>query len=192
MNHRTLGSIAFMLSPMLALMLTLYRWPPFDTGQHVAGDAAGWLFLAGWLCSAVGMRQLRVLGPGPVARGLSALQITLLVLASLQQILDATVGRLDTWYYFVCDVAWPASMAMMLVTGTVIWRAGVWTGWRRMVPLLCGLALPAAMLTKFLVGYGVAGVVFGGYSWGLWALLGLAVRAGQEAAGRPAWAYVRS
>ncbi|MCC3160444.1 hypothetical protein LJ737_24620 [Hymenobacter sp. 15J16-1T3B] len=185
MNHRTLGQVAILLSPMMALMLTMQHWPP----QHVVGDAAGWLFLAGWLCSAVGMRRLRVLGPGAVARGLSMLQITLLVLASVQQLFDATTGRLETWYYFVCDMAWPGSMAMMLITGVAVWRAGVWTDWRRFVPVLCGLTLPLALLTQWLVGELAAGIVFGGYSCVLWALLGLAVRTG---APQPALAYAKA
>ncbi|RAK62931.1 hypothetical protein [Hymenobacter edaphi] len=184
MNHRPLGLAAILLSPLMALMLTMYHWPQ----HHVIGDVAGGLFLLGWLCSAVGMRRLRVLGPGVVARGLSALQIILLGLAACQQLFDATTGRLDTWYYFVCDMAWPGSMVMMLITGALVWRAGVWADWRHFVPALCGLTLPLALLTQVLVGELAAGIVFGGYSGVLWALLGLAVRSGATVAA-PAPAY---
>jgi hypothetical protein len=43
----------------------------------------------------------------------------------------------------ICDAAWPLSHLFMLVIGVFVLRAGIWRGWRRFPPFVCGLALPA-------------------------------------------------
>jgi hypothetical protein len=121
------------------------------------------------------MRRLRATGRGRGARVLFAVQLVGLLLAMTQQPQDQ-LGRhpLGGAFYTASDLAWPLSHLLMLVVFAAVWRAGVWTGWRRWTPLACGLALP---LTFAAAGSGVAppGLVFSVATAASFLALGLAV-----------------
>jgi sulfite exporter TauE/SafE len=130
-------------------------------------------YVVGWLCSAAGLRRLRATGRGRGAAVLTAVQLTALTLAAGQNLQDLARARpLGDGFYRVTDVAWPFSHVFMLAVFAAVWRARVWTGWRRWTPLACGLVLPltfAAVASRgvvdpmyvFAFGTAVAFLAFG-------------------------------
>ena len=135
--HRVLGVLGMLGAPAFAFI-----WNPpakTDLGANLLMSA----YLVGWACSAVGLRRLRATGRGRGALVVFAIQMLGLALAMCQQPQDQFGRRpLGDAFYFASDMAWPFSHVFMLVVFAAVWRAGVWTGWRRWTPLACGLALP--------------------------------------------------
>jgi len=112
--------------------------------DRVSG-ALNLLYIIGWACSAVALRRLRVTGRGltaSVAYAVQCMGLTLAGLISLQEVLDLKALAAHPLYPVV-DAVWPLSHLFMLVVGALVWRAGVWRGWRRLPCFVCGLALPA-------------------------------------------------
>lgn len=120
--------------------------------QHVTQGELGpqllmLAYVVGWLCSAVGLRRLRAAGNGRGARILTGVQLAGLTLAGLQIVQDIAGQRpLGSIFYTITDVAWPVSHLFMLVVFAAVWRARVWTGWRRWTPLAGGLVIPLTLL----------------------------------------------
>ncbi len=167
--HRVLGLVGVLGAP--AALPFVWRPPAkTDLGDNLLMLA----YLGGWACSVVGMRRLRATGGGG-ARFLFAIQLTTLALAACQQLQDQSGRRpFGDAFYVASDLAWPFSHLFMLVVFAAVWRARVWTGWRRWTPLACGLALPATFAAA------AAGVPNPGYVFGLgtaasFVALGLAV-----------------
>jgi hypothetical protein len=80
---------------------------------------------------------------GRGAAVLFAVQMVGLALAASQDLQDlAGVKPLGAAAYSVTDVAWPLSHVFMLAVFAAVWRARVWTGWRRWTPLACGSWCP--------------------------------------------------
>jgi hypothetical protein len=133
-------------------------------------------YLGAWACSAVGVRRLRATGRGRGAGVLFAIQLCALALAACQLVQDQSGRRpLGDGFYLASDIAWPFSHVFMLVIFAAVWRARVWTGWRRWTPLACGLVLPL-MFAAAAAGVPNPRVVFGvGTAMSFFAL-GLAVR----------------
>ena len=176
--HRLLGLLG-----MLAAPATL----PFIWNQPSRTDPGDILlllaYLAGWTCSAVAMRRLRVTGSGRGARVVFGIQILGLPLAACQQLQDLSTSRpLGDAFYMASDVAWPLSHLFMLVIFVAVWRARVWTGWRRWVPLACGLAVPAT-LASAVAGLPNPGLLFGLGTSGSFFALGLALLTSREREG---------
>jgi hypothetical protein len=175
MKTRLLGTAGMLASPMLLIsgMRTGFQMRESDR----VNAALGLVFLAGWACSLIGLRRLRATGNGAGGAVLLALQAVGLLLAVYQQLQDLsahpnTQGPL----YQIANLAWPASVAWMVVVGGAAIAAGKLTGWRRSTPLLCGLALPLLFGTMAMLGQQEASLVFGLYTTMAWALLGLAIR----------------
>lgn len=191
MNNKTLGTLTILLSPTLALASLASK----SNGQWDTKTSAflGLAFLVGWICAALGLRRARATGYGRVAQGVFALQLVLLTLAACQQVMDLLPGPHNPTFYQIADLSWPASMVCMLVVGSLVLQARVWTDWRRWVPILCGITLPIFFLLVAL-GYRKAGAdMFEAYSFVMWALLGLAVRQSPEVeATEPALPYSMS
>ena len=168
--HRVLGLLGMLGAPATII----FTWsPPAKT--DLTANLLMIAYLAGWACSIVGMRRLRATGSGTGARVLFAIQLLFLSLAACQQVQDQTSSRpLGDAFYFVSDMSWPFSHVFMLVIFAAVWRARVWTDWRRWVPLACGLALP---LTFAAAALKVAnpGIVFGLGTALSFGALGLAV-----------------
>ena len=135
--HRVLGILGMLGAPAF-----LFIWSPpapTDLGANLLMTA----YLVGWACSAVGLRRLRATGQGRGALAILVIQMLGLALAACQQPQDQLGRRpFGDAFYFASNIAWPLSHLFMLVVFAAVWRAGVWTGWRRWTPLACGLALP--------------------------------------------------
>jgi hypothetical protein len=145
-NNRLLGTFGVIAAPML-LVEGLYRYftNVSDNQNNQVVGLLSIIYVGGWLCSVIGMRRLRITGSNHWSMIIFAMQMIGLFLAgvwALQEIvhLDFIKGNI---LFNICDAAWPLSHLFMLVIGGLVLRAGIWQGWRRFPPFLCGLALPA-------------------------------------------------
>ena len=174
MNNRTLGIIAMICAPALLLEGLLLRG---EEDALITGIAS-MVFMAGWICSNIGMWRMRATGTSRWGRTVLLVQLVGLVLAFMFGFFEATglLGR-DDLAFNVMDIAWPLSMAWMLVVGITAAVAGRMPGWRRVAPLLCGLWLPLGIPLQSVLGEQTGSIMFG-VSAVLWLLLGYAVRGG--------------
>jgi hypothetical protein len=172
MNNWLLGTIAIICAPALLIEELLLR------GQENAPitGIASMLFMAGWICSNIGMWRMRTTGTGKWGRAVLLVQLVGLVLAFMFGLFEAT-GLLDreSIVFNVTDAAWPLSMLWMIVVGVTVIVANRLSGWQRFVPLLCPLWLPIAITLSIALGDTVGGIVGFGYAAVLWALLGYVV-----------------
>ena len=93
------------------------------------------------------------------------------------QVVGVDLCTSDDLAFNVMDIAWPLSMAWMLVVGVTVVVAGRMQGWRRFAPLLCGLWLPLGIPLQAVLGEQTGSIMFG-VSAVFWLLLGYAVRGG--------------
>jgi hypothetical protein len=175
-NNRILGMIAMICAPTL-LIGTL--WLQGRENPLVIGIASS-IFMAGWICSNIGMQRMQATGTGAGGRAVLIIQLIGLVLACAFGFIEAT-GLLDenNIVFIVTDAAWPLSMLFMLVVGIAVLLAKRLSGWQRFVPLLCGLAFPVSIILSLVTGLGLDGpmeFVFFGLTAILWMLLGYVVR----------------
>ncbi len=172
MNNRLLGTIAMICAPALLIEALLLR------GQENAliTGIASMVFMAGWICSNIGMWRMRATGTGKWGRTVLLIQLIGLLLAFLFGLFEATglFGR-ESIVFNVTDAPWPLSMLWMIVVGITVIVAKRLSGWQRFVPLLCPLWLLIAAILSIAFG-DTAGVIVGfGYAAVLWALLGYVV-----------------
>jgi hypothetical protein len=168
---------------MLASPAFLVQWleagPAAAAAQHapsVRANAFDLAYLAGFAASAAGLRRLRATGRGRGAAALTAVQALGLALAATQDLQDLAGARpLGGAFYAVADAAWPLSHVLMLAVFAAVWRARVWGGWRRWVPLACGLVLPVMLAAAAVGGRVAMGYVFCPGTAAAFFALGLAV-----------------
>lgn len=179
MNNRTLGTIAMICAPAMLIEGLLLRG---EEDALITG-LASMVFMAGWICSNIGMWRMRATGTGRWGRAVLLVQLVGLVLAFLFGFFEATglFGE-DNVIFIVTDVAWPLSMVWMLVVGVTVIVAKRLSGWRRFVPVLCPLWLPLAILGTLAFG-DTGGLIGVGFAAVLWALLGYIVRDSGERVG---------
>jgi len=176
MNNRTLGTIAMVYAPAMLIEGLLLRG---EEDALITGIAS-MVFMAGWICTNIGMWRMRATGTGRWGRAVLLVQLVGLVLAFLFGFIEAT-GLLDenNIVFIVTDIAWPLSMVWMLVVGITVLVAKRLPGWKRFVPILCPLWLPIAIVGSIAFGE-AAGIVGVGFTAVLWALLGYIVRQGDR------------
>ena len=172
MNNRLLGTIAMICAPALLIERLLLG------GQENASitGIASMVFMAGWICSNIGMWRMQATGISRWGHAVLLIQLVGLVLAFMFGLFEAT-GLLgsESLVFNVTDAAWPLSMLWMLVVGiTVIWAKRL-LGWQRFVPLLCPFWLLIALFLSLAFGDAVGVIVGFGYAAVLWALLGYVV-----------------
>lgn len=171
MNNRVLGTIAMFCAPAL-LVDELLR---LGVENALITGIASMVFMAGWICSNIGMQRMRATGTGSWGRTVLLVQLVGLVLAFIFGFIEAT-GLLDenNIVFIVTDAAWPLSMLWMLVVGISTLVAKRILGWQRFVPLLCPFWLPIAIIGGQTLGE--KGALIGvGYTAVLWGLLGYMV-----------------
>lgn len=178
MNHRILGLIGMLTSPMLLLGLLAGA----DSPASRVAAALGLVFVLGWMCSMLGLRLLRATGSSVLSKTVFIIQMCGLLLAASQQVQDLIYANPnnDSFFYRMADAAWPLSVLFMLVVGILTVKAKVLKGWRKFAPLVCGLALPVLFLATGLAGMKVGGLVFGMHTTVAWMLLGYAARTGRS------------
>lgn len=183
-STRTLGTLGMIASPLLFAEGMLFSLGYAESPYARLISLLGIGYLLGWACSLVGMRRLRATGPGAVALAFFIIQLVGLFLAAVFNVQEMMGANPDSLFYFVTDLAWPASHILMLVLGTLVLLAKVWRGWRVVAPFLCGLALPAFFAIKAIAGITLGGFTFGVTTTMAFMLLGYAVRTSTPAAER--------
>ena len=168
MDNRVLGAIAMICAPaMLGFLLG-------GEDNALITGIASMVFMAGWICSNVGMQRMWATGTGTWGRAVLLIQLVGLVLAFIFGFIEAT-ALLDenNIVFVVTDAAWPLSMLWMLVVGITVIRAKRLSGLQRFVPVLCPFWLPLVALGS--VFGDAAGIIGLAYSAVLWFLLGYVV-----------------
>lgn len=144
-SNQLLGTIGIIGGPMLLAEALFFGLAFGASGlAHRLLGVLELIYVGGWMCSAIAMRRARVTGNDRLGKATFVVQMTGLMLAALfsaQGIVQSKPDA-DSLLFKVTDAAWPLSHMFMLVVSIMVWRAGVWRGWRRIAPLLCGLALP--------------------------------------------------
>src|SRR5947209_736420 len=140
---RMLGIMGMICAPMM-LAEAVYRYVAHlaDNEDPPVIGLLGAIYIGGWMCSATGMRRLRVMGNGIWSMAVFIVQMMGLLLAwfwSVQEIFKWNFVE-GSLLFNIGDAAWPLSHLFMLVVGCFLWKAGVWRGLpRRLAPFLCGL-----------------------------------------------------
>lgn len=164
-------------SPMMLLEGALSGFRPHEGTDRVIG-LVGLVYMLGWLSSLQGLYWTRATGYGRLGRAWLRVQAATVAVAALWSASHVLFPD-DAARSLACsvfDLAWPLSHLLMVFTGLGVLRAGVWTGWARVTPLLCGLALPLAFLTHAASWETAMSAAFGAWTFGAFALLAFAVR----------------
>ena len=169
-----LGLVGLLCSPAFLVALALGGFDNPSPPRSVL--LAQLSFLVGWLCSIVGLSRPSAAGRGR-GRFILRVQMAGIMLATTQELQDLLLSAPNHAgaLYRVADAAWPLSVLFMIVTGVAVSRAGVITGWRRLTPVFCGLALPVSMLVAALAGNQAMGPAFATATTIAWAALAYAV-----------------
>ncbi|MBC8074686.1 MAG: hypothetical protein H7Y32_01310 [Chloroflexales bacterium] len=192
MNNRTLGTVAMLLAPAMLIEALI---PGGSEMPFVVGTAS-MLFMLGSFCSHIGLWRIAATGRSWWGRTVLTIQLTLVALAFLFGLFEATglVGD-ENILFTITDIAWPLSMLTMNLVAITAAIVGKLRGWQRFAPLLCGLALPASIILGIVTGAGMdsdlVGYIFFGMLAVFWGLLGFVVRQ-SEAEMVPLVAPVRS
>lgn len=180
MNNRILGTIAMICAPAMLIDTLIFRGEQNTVSIAITGA----IFMAGWICSNIGMQRMQAAGTGKWGRAVLMIQLGGLVLAfSLVffEMLDvAGLIAGDNIIYIAVDAFWPLSMLWMLVVGVSVIVAKRLSGWQRFIPVLCPLWLLVAIPGSIALGQVGANLAGFGYAAVLWLLLGYIVRESSE------------
>ncbi len=178
LDHRLLGIVAMATAPAMTLEAARHGFERVANEQtDPVGALLYALFALGWLASVLGLWQLRATGKSRAGRALLGPTILTITLAVLQSPMDLLPIATSHPLYMVTDLAWPLSMLLTLVVGVVVALVGRLEGWKRFVPLYCGIAMPLALV---FMAFGVDMTALIPYLFDVhtvtgWALLGYVV-----------------
>lgn len=146
-----------------------------NTQPTLFTSALGLIFQLGCVSSAIGMFQSRATGNSVAGKAVLVIQIVLHSLASIFQVIEYQQLGMGTLLWTITDIGWPLGFFFMLITGSVVAGVGRWTGWRRIVPLLCGLPIVIAGLAGGVASEQVATLLFPSLLTITYLLLGFAI-----------------
>ena len=155
MNNKTLGILALLGAPFLCINTYLHVPDP-NAHVYVTNSLSGLfdlLYISGWLCSIIGLRRLGATGNDRFGRIILPVILGTLALADSWNIYEIILPNHNTALHYFLDSFWPISNVVMIGVGIAVIRAGKLTGWKRYVPLLCGLWLPVTVLVSFTLDY---------------------------------------
>lgn len=145
LSHRALGLFALLTAPAMTVEAARHGFERVANEQtDPTGALLYGLFALGWLASLLGLWQLRATGDrwGRLLLALTLVTVTLAVLQSPMDLLPTSTGHP---LYLVTDLAWPLSMLLTLFVGVAVAVMGRLKGWKRFVPLYCGISVPLAL-----------------------------------------------
>jgi hypothetical protein len=176
LNPRLLGTLGMLGSSMLLIEGIYSGFKQHGTDQFVAAIEV--VYMLAWLASVYGMHLTDATGKGKGGKIVLGIQSASVLCAALWSGYHLLVPNPDVNhpFYIATDLSWPFSHVFMIVVGVATLRAKNWTGGFRFAPLLCGLALPAAILSSIALGEVALGIVFGLWTTTAFTLLGYAVR----------------
>ena len=157
---RLLGTLGLLGSPMLLTEGFYAGFEPHGTDQFVG--LLGAIYVAGWMSSIVGLGITEATGRRWLGKAVLGIQFIGLILAAVWSAIHIMVlnPNTDQLLYQIGDAAWPLSHLFMIVVGIVVLVAKTRAGWAKFTPLLCGLALPVAILAGVVAGEEVMGLIF--------------------------------
>jgi hypothetical protein len=175
-NTRLLGTLGMLGSSMLFIEGISVGFKQHGTDQVIAVLEV--IYILAWMASLYGMHLTDATGKGKGGKTLLVIQFLGLLTAALWSAYHLVALNPDTNHplYIATDISWPFSHVFMIVMGIATLRAKSWTGWAKFTPLLCGLALPMAILSGIALGEVALGIVFGLGTTTAFMLLGYAVR----------------
>lgn len=182
MNNKQLGILALIGAPFLCIN-TYIHVPDPNAHVYVTDSLSGFfdlLYISGWLCSIVGLRRIGAMGHDRFGRIITVLSLGSLILANIWNVYEMILPNHNTWLYYALDSFWPISNVVMIGVGIAVIRAKKLAGWKRYVPLLCGLWLPVTIAASFALG-DMAFAISNGYTVVAWTLLAITVLTSQEA-----------
>ncbi|WP_420150489.1 hypothetical protein [Spirosoma sp.] len=181
MNNKLLGTLALIGAPFLCIN-TYIHVPDPDAHVYVTDSLSGFfdlLYISGWLCSILALRRIGAAGHDRFGRIILQVSIVSLVLANIWNVYEIILPNHNTTLYYVLDCFWPLSNVIMLGVGIAVIRAKKLAGWKRYVPLLCGLWLPITALLSFTLPT-IAFTVSNIYTAIAWTLLAVVVLTSRE------------
>ncbi|MPR36831.1 hypothetical protein [Salmonirosea aquatica] len=146
MNNKILGTLALLGAPFLCLNTYLNV---SASGGYTTTPLSGFfdlLYVTGWLCSIIGLKQIGAAGTDRLGRIILPTILVTLVLANIYNFYEIILPDHGTLLYHALDLFWPLSNLVMIGVGIAVIRAKRLQGWKRYVPLACGLWLPFTML----------------------------------------------
>ena len=157
-----IGLITATLAPQLATPgTTSFLWSGVVlTLAHIAA-----LYAIGTLAASAAARRGRLKTAG-FALALVGLAAQVAGEALIR--FDMTLGN----YFF--SACMPLIGIGMILAGIAIIRTGRWSGWRRFIPLACGLYIPLVLVPAFAIAKGPSFLALAGFG-AIFALLGLAM-----------------
>ena len=189
MKNKTLGLIALLGAPSMALGIMLEQ--QYESLANTWwGGAWGIVYITTWMGSMVALNRLHLTGTSRFGKMLPLLMLGTMTVANLSNLWLIIAPDYKPTLYWVLDMCWPLSHVLMLVYGILVAWAGRLRGWRRFVPLLCGLWLPVALTAKLLLPeeWNLAiGNVYNAVAWALLALVVLTSGRDSVAPGAPAY-----
>ncbi|GHB75378.1 hypothetical protein [Persicitalea jodogahamensis] len=146
MNTKVLGTLGLLGAPFLSFNTYLNV---SSSGIYTTTPLSGFFdlfYITGWLCSMAGLQQLGAAGTDRLGRIIMPTVLVTLVLANLYNFYEIILPEHDTLLYRTLDLFWPISNLVMIGVGIAVIRARRLRGWKRYIPLMCGLWLPFTML----------------------------------------------
>ena len=176
MNTRTLGLIAILCSPFLAIQLSIYGIFENYKATSLAGIFS-LIYMTGWLCSIVGLYKLSAAGNRRIGKTIILIQLIFLSLGEIWNVYSIIIPGSTTMLYRVLDLFWPISNIFMFVTGLSVLLAKQLHGWKRFITFIVGLWFPITIaILPAIFGHGQLTVLFVSlYSVAGWSFLGFAI-----------------
>ncbi|WP_188816039.1 hypothetical protein [Hymenobacter cavernae] len=182
LSNKTLGTLGMLGAPFLALaMLWSSFWGKHWLNPSYLDGVLCLVYISAWMCSMLGLVQLRATGESRFGRGVLYLIFSTLTLANCWNTYHAIHPNAWTLLYRALDAFWPISNLVMLVVGITIAHTKGLPGWRRYVPLAVGLWLPSVALVYTCLGNNLSTMLFDtSYTTSAWLTLGYVVRTSPE------------
>lgn len=163
-NNRIFGLLGIIGAPMLLLQFLLgTRGMNAEGGERNALIALlGVLYIAGWICGAIGMFRGKFYGQGKASKVVFTLQMILLSLALMFSVFETFGVTYENGglLFAVLDAGYPLSHLFMMVVGIFVLRARSWQGFSKFAPLIVGFALPLTLGLMPLLGEKIGIVLF--------------------------------
>jgi hypothetical protein len=177
MSTRTLGLIAIICSPLLCIDFFINGLVPSGLLPYTLSGIFNLAYTTGWICSLVGLWQLKATGNTKTGKVILITQLTLLCLANASTIIEIVNPAATNVLYTTLDIFWPLSNFFMIVTGTAVAVSNRQRGFKEFTPLIAGLWLPVTFIVlPALFGRNDTILIISSvYSAVTWMLLGLFV-----------------
>lgn len=148
MNNKTLGALALLGAPCMYLGIWAEEAYP---SLHETWWTGFWgiLYTTGRMAGTVGLQRIDGTGTR-FGRIMEQVMLVTLLLANVSNVWLLVTSEYRPGLYWALDTCWPLSHILLIPYGIAVLRANRLTGWQRFAPLLGGLWLPLAMLSKLL------------------------------------------